>query len=56
MRYKYATKLHNEDEVTLKKTNQTLTVLYTEVCNDTPKPAVLVTCNDGNTYHHTEIR
>lgn len=53
MKYIYAKKLHNEDEVICKKTNTPLVVISTEV--DTKTRNVFVYCDDGNTYHHTEI-
>ena len=59
MTYANARKLHNGDEVTVKKTGRTLTVVSTR----TPRPMnliqrndILIECNDGAVYHHTAIR
>ncbi len=52
MKYRDAKKLHNEDQVRVKKTEQVLSVVETAV---TPK-TVTVLCNNGNEYHHTEIK
>ena len=52
MKYRDAKKLHNEDQVRVKKTGQVLSVVETAV---TPK-TVTVLCDDGNEYHHTEIK
>lgn len=54
MTFRNARKLHNEDEVTVKKTNIVLTVLDTYI--DESGKYVLVECDDGNTYYHDEIR
>lgn len=58
MTYRNAKKLHNEDEVTLKETGEVLTVLqaYEPDTNILQKKAVFIECDDGHTYHHTEIR
>ena len=53
MRYKVAKKLHDEDEVTVKKTNVVLRVMG-DIIPHTKD--VYVPCDDGNTYHHTELR
>lgn len=54
MQYRYAKKLHNEDEVTIKKTGEIRTVI--ETVDYFKEKFVLITLNDGNTYHHTEIK
>lgn len=55
MTFRNAKKLHNEDEVTIKTTGETLWVLNAWVPDDNSK-VVLIECDDGNTYHHTEVR
>lgn len=52
MRKRQAEKLHNEDEITVKKTGEVLTVLSVDVYNE----MVLVHCDNGNVYHHKDIR
>lgn len=52
MRYQDAKKLHNEDEIIIKKTGKVLSVITVEVL---PKH-VNVLCTDGHVYHHTEIK
>ena len=52
MTFTNAKKLHNEDEVTIKKTGVILTVISTEVKEKT----VTILCDDGNEYHHREIK
>lgn len=52
MKFQKAKKLHNEDEVTIKKTKQILTVVETIVTDKT----VIVLCDDGNEYHHKDIK
>ena len=52
MKYCDAKKLHNEDEVIIKAGNWPAYVVSVEV----KKKAVFVMCDDGNVYHHTEIR
>ena len=52
MSYHDAKKLHNEDEVIRKSDDRSLYVVEIEVQDD---KNVLVVCDDGNTYHHTEI-
>lgn len=57
MRFRDAKKLHNEDEVTVKKTGEVRTVLKAYVIDDPLfAKAVIVECDDGNSYHHTEVR
>lgn len=59
MKYADAKKLHNGDKVVIKETNQVLTVIKAYA----PRPMnmiyrknILIECDDGNTYHHTNIR
>lgn len=54
MTYIQAKKLHNEDEVISKKTGKSLYVLCVEVYEETKN--VFVYCDDGHSYHHTEIK
>ena len=57
MRFRDAKKLHNEDEVTIKRTGEVRTVLSAYVIDDPMfAKAVIVECDDGNSYHHTEVR
>jgi len=53
MTYKKATRLHSGDEVTVKETGAVLMVLFIE--NRLGRREVAVTCEDGYTYHHTEL-
>lgn len=58
MVYHAAAKLHNGDEVTVKKTGQILRVVSIETpktLNMVQRKSVLILCDDGNTYLHTEI-
>lgn len=52
MTYRNAKKLHNEDEITVKNTNTVLTVISTTINDKT----VIVECDDGNKYHHNDIK
>ena len=52
MTFANAKKLHNEDEVTIKETGVTLSVISTEIKDKT----VTILCDDGNEYHHKEIK
>lgn len=57
MTFRNAKKLHNEDEVTIKETGRVLRVLNAYVLDDPLfTKCVLIECEDGNTYHHTEVR
>lgn len=59
MKYRDAKKLHNGDEIIVKETNEILTVLNAyepRPVNDIVRKIVLVECDDGNTYHHCDIR
>lgn len=52
MDYRHAKKLHNEDEILIKATGETLRVVEVE---NTGR-AVIVVCDDGHAYHHRDIR
>lgn len=52
MTYHNAKKLHNKDEIAVKETNTVLTVISTTVNDKT----VIVECDDGNKYHHRDIK
>lgn len=52
MTFAFAKQLHNEDEVTVKETKTILTVIKTEI----REKAVLVLCDDGNWYHHHDLK
>ena len=52
MTFANAKNLHNEDEVTIKETGVILSVISTEIKEKT----VSILCNDGNEYHHKEIK
>lgn len=54
MRYKDAVTLHNEDEVTVKRSKATMQVVEIEVVEEVKCVSVLLT--DGNWYWHAEIR
>lgn len=54
MNYRMAKKLHNEDEVVRKADGCPLYVLSVEHCPE--RHAVLLHCDDGNVYHHREIK
>lgn len=56
MKFADAQQLHNEDEVTIKETGQVLRVLNAYI-PEGPQVGrqVLVECEDGSTYVHTEI-
>lgn len=56
MRFRDAKKLHNGDEVTVKETNsenpaRSLWVISVEI----EDKDVFIHCDDGGTYHHTEV-
>ncbi|WP_286077157.1 hypothetical protein [Thomasclavelia cocleata] len=46
-----AEKLHSGDEVKIKKTGEIKTVIETDVTNK----SVVVTCDDGEKYHHKDL-
>lgn len=52
MTFANAKNLHNEDEVTIKETGVILSVISTEIKEKT----VTILCDDGNEYHHKEIK
>lgn len=54
MTYATAKKLHRGDEVTIKETGRTLIVLDTTV--RLGRKEVIVLCEDGYEYRHTEIK
>lgn len=59
MKYNDAKKLHNGDEIVIKETNEILTVLRAyqpRPVNDIARKVILVECDDGNTYHHRNIK
>jgi hypothetical protein len=55
MKYRYAKQLHNGDEVTIKETGAVLTVVEAYKPEPT-KNTIIVLCDDGNEYHHRDIR
>ena len=61
MKLRNALKLHNEDEVTIKKTGEIMQIVETEVIPKmntekfTPR-YVNIMLNDGNWYNHKEVR
>ncbi|MBQ8626817.1 MAG: hypothetical protein IJ419_11710 [Agathobacter sp.] len=60
MFFRHAKKLHNEDEVTVKKTGLVTTVNSIVINKKEDglhdENFVLILCDDGKTYHHTEVR
>lgn len=54
MTFNNAKKLHNEDEVTIKATNQVVTVLQAYLSENGKH--VIIECDDGNTYYHDEVK
>ena len=59
MKYNDAKKLHNGDEIIVKETNEILTVLQAyqpRPLNNIVRKIILVECDDGNTYHHRDIK
>jgi len=54
MKYVNAKRLHNEDEVISKETGDSLYVVSTEVDEEHKK--VIILCDDGNYYHHRDIK
>ena len=59
MKVKEAMKLHNEDEVVVKKTGKVMHVLETQIIpvseSQNGRARVNVLLSDGNWYRHTEI-
>lgn len=59
MKYQDAKKLHNGDEVTIKKTGEVLMVIRAYQPNSMnlyQKNQVFIECDDGNTYYHTDVK
>ena len=54
MNYRTARKLHNEDEVIRKDDGESLYVVSTKDNRETK--TVMILCNDGQEYHHTEVK
>lgn len=54
MNFRDAKRLHNEDEVTIKETNEVVTVLQSYQSEN--GKYIIVECDDGNTYYNDEIR
>ena len=52
MTYQKAKKLHNEDEVIVKESGAVQTVLNTTVT----EKSVIIECDDGNEYHHKDVK
>ena len=52
MTYAQAKKLHNGDEVTIKESDRVMTVVTTEV----HKKVVIIMLDDGNMYHHRDVK
>lgn len=53
MLYKYAKDLHNGDEVIIKHTNEIVTVIGITYKDD---KKIIIMCDDGNEYHHKDIK
>ena len=53
MLYKNALRLHNEDEVTEKKTGRILRVIHKKI--DFPHRRVYILCDDGLWYYHKRV-
>lgn len=57
MTFRNAKKLHNEDEVTIKRTGRVVRILNAYVIDDPLfTKAVVIEADDGHTYTHTEVR
>lgn len=52
MTYKNARKLHNEDEIIVKETGESLYVISTEI----NEKNVIIFCNNGEYYYHKDIK
>jgi len=52
MTYRQAKKLHNGDEVTIKESDRVMTVVSTEIHDK----AVIIMVDDGNMYHHRDVK
>lgn len=53
MKFKDAKKLHDEDEVIVKKTGQVLQILGGVEVDGRD---IFIHCSDGRVYHHTAVR
>lgn len=56
MEFKYAKKLHNEDQITIKSTNEVTTVINTEVEEKSVWVYAMTNENGFSKLHHTEIK
>ena len=54
MKYTDAIKLHNEDEITIKETNEVMKVVEIEVQPSVQQVRIMLT--NGEWYNHKEIR
>jgi len=54
MTYQAAKKLHNEDEVIRKEDDVSLYVIDIEI--DEINKNVWILCDDGNNYHHDDVK
>jgi hypothetical protein len=54
MEFSRAIKLHNEDEVTVKSTNETMQVVEVEIDKTSKTCSIMLT--DGNCYHHRDLK
>ena len=54
MTYNFAKKLHKGDRVTIKKTGYGMIIIATEV--QLGRKNVSILCDDGNWYHHREVK
>lgn len=54
MTYDDAKRLRSEDEVLCKETGKSLYVISTDI--DPERKKVIVLCDDGNFYHHRDIK
>lgn len=55
MTYKVAKRLHNEDEITIKETGKIVSVLQTYE-DPNARNIVFIECDDGNVYHHRDVK
>lgn len=57
MTFRNAKRLHNEDEVTIKRTGDVVRVLNAYVIDDPLfTKCVVIEADDGHTYTHTEVK
>ena len=54
MKFSHAIKLHNEDEVTVKRTNEIMQVVEVEIDKANKTCSIMLT--DGNYYHHRDLK